>query len=178
MENLLFFSNILLWIFMTIQIFAFFILARLIVSFLRRFQLIGKGVQELSLKTGQKAPLFREWDHQGRLIQLNQNGGKPTLLLFISSSCKICEEEIVPMVPYLIKNMEYRLILVARERLSSRLPDDVHFIQSDEIINNYFANQVPMFVLINEKGYIISLGNVGNFEELNLQINQSVKVAI
>ncbi|MFC4768171.1 TlpA family protein disulfide reductase [Effusibacillus consociatus] len=167
--NLLVWSNILLWIFMIIQLGIIFLLSKLIANFLNRFRLSQGKIEQLKLNIGDRAPLFREWDQNKNLVKLAENNGKNTLLVFTSAGCNICKE-VLPQLPLLSTSFpSLRIIVVSRDlnvELIKTLPPEIHFIGSEEIMENYFIQKVPTVVVIDENGIITELETINTFRHL------------
>ncbi len=177
MSTLLSISNALLWVFMIFQFICFIMLAKLVANFLNRFRISNTSVAPVKLHVGVQAPLFRETDQNGQIVALSETEGKPTLLLFTDDSCSICKQ-LIPTLPTLKEHTDIRIIVIAHERKDAQIkdiPDGVHFLRSDQIIEDYLFPGAPAMILVDHKRYIISNEIVNSSHQLEVFLRHSLK---
>lgn len=167
-------SEILLWTFMIIQMLLVLFLVKLIIEFLSRFRLYEDSELPL-LRTGDKAPLFREKDIEGNNVKLDYYSFEDTLLIFVQNSCDKCKS-IINLLGELQQPSSLRIILASRAEEGSAeysVPNGISLLQSNVIIDNYFIDKFPTAVHIDDKGTIISISEINNKEQFKHLINQT-----
>lgn len=171
MNNALWISNLILWAVVIIQGVLIYFLARMSAEFLQRFRISGKQVERVSLKIGEKAPLFREHNQHGEIVRLSESTNEYSLLLFMSDTCNICDG-IIPRYNELSSLFDLRLFALAKGSLPFTKPvaSDVHLIRSDEIFTNYMIQHVPTLFLINKAGHIEAIESVSSYEQLKIYL--------
>lgn len=159
--NLFNISYIVLWIITIFQMVLILLLCRLVAQFLNKFRLnTGEYIREVpSIKPGMEAPMFRDLDQQGQLFRLSDLIGKQVLLLFIDEKCKKCQDIVCELGSISAKQTGVSFIIISNSTQSpvimTGLKENVIYINSDEVISNYYIRKFPSIVVINSLGIVI-----------------------
>lgn len=114
----------------------------------------------------EKAPDFVLKDLQGRKFRLSENTGKPVLLIFGTTWCPYCRDEI-PRLKDIYANYGKRGLVilniniqeskkkVSRFADSYKLPYRVLLDEKADVAESYGVQGVPTMVLIDKKGMIV-----------------------
>ncbi|MED4572684.1 TlpA family protein disulfide reductase [Brevibacillus agri] len=178
MENIVITSNVLLWVVVFIQMGFLYFLAKMVAEFLNRIRLTNKGVTLNSLRVGSKAPQFREKDQYGTTIKLSEHNGT-TLLLFAQESCGTCKS-LIPELGLIKKlNDSIRILVISKQPFNNTLqiPENVHYIHSAVVFENYLISKVPTVMLVDNDLTIISINDILTIDDLKKVINGEVLIA-
>lgn len=113
-----------------------------------------------------KAPDFVLPDVQGGKFRLNDQRGKPVLLIFGTTWCPSCREEIPHLKDIYARYAEKGLIMVnidiqeSRDKVSRfadkyKLPYRVVLDENGDVAKTYGIRGVPTLILLDEEGRII-----------------------
>ncbi|WP_254613161.1 redoxin domain-containing protein [Brevibacillus sp. HB1.2] len=165
-------SNVLLWVVVFIQMGFLYYLAKMVAEFLNRIRLTNRGVTLNSLRVGSKAPQFREKDQYGNTIKLSEHNGT-TLLVFAQESCGTCKR-IIPELGLIRKLKDnIRILVISKQPLNSTLqiPENVHYIHSAVVFENYLISKVPTVMLVDNDSTLISINDILTIDDLKKVIN-------
>lgn len=179
MEDWLLVSHILLWVLAVIQLVLFFILVKLVVDFLNKFQSIDGSINMKALLVGDTAPDFTEKDQSGLSISISKpEHYSKTFLIFAKSTCSSCHIALEKIIEANVK--QSRLIVVSSTEFykdaSNNMPM-VHFITSNAIINKYHVHQYPQIYVINQLGIIEQITNLTNLDYALKKVNDEPEIA-
>jgi hypothetical protein len=181
METFLLVSNVLLWVFMIAQIGVMVLLARLVAQFLNGFRAVNGRVEPVGLPIGERAPLFRGRDLEGRSVRLADLAGQTTLLLFASPTCGVCHEVAAGLGPILHRFEMRALVVVAKKGGAAdttlSVPAGVPVLLSDEVIDMYRVREFPTAVLVGATGTILLNERISNLTQLSYLLEQGMKRA-
>ena len=177
MENSLLISNFLLWVVILIQSIILVAFIRLVVQFLNRFRISDKQVEVATLSIGGPAPVFRERNQNGVVIELNNQQTEQTLLVFTSDTCGTCKV-VIPELQHTRKHYpNVRVIVVSNPIYYEKgieIPEGIHLIRSDEIMNKYHVHVVPTAFLVDENGTIREIKQVKDHQDVEAMFNMLV----
>jgi len=161
---------VLLWITVIIEAVLIFYLSKFVSTFLKKLRINNQS--ELipdKLKIGEKVPLFREEDQVGRLISLAENSmNNNTLIIFSSSQCVYCHE-VLSNISLISSNFKtLRIIVVGKDELEIKITDDVHYIKSKVIFDNYLVHVTPTILLLDNRNHLINYLDVQHSHGLNI----------
>lgn len=151
-------SEALQWVFIIAEAIVILLLSKLVAEFLNRLRLQDRSVKSTKLTTGSKAPLFKEIDHKGYRVSLQENENKNTMLLFAkypSNSCMNIIDSISKA-----ENLNARILIVTREDedwSGFSIPSYLSLIQSDTIFTKYLIENTPTAVLIDPGNNILGI---------------------
>lgn len=162
-------SILLLWVAFIIQSVFIFYISKFVASFLKNIRVTGSKLSGEEMAIGEKIPMFRELDHLQREVKTNEKSGKFTLLVFASNKCMYCKE-IVSSLLSISRSFNLRIIIVSKEKLDVNRSEELHFIQSKTLFENYKIKSVPTILLVDNKNYLVSNMNVYDSHSLTINL--------
>ncbi|MEJ8548724.1 hypothetical protein [Brevibacillus borstelensis] len=169
MNNGLVISNLLLWVVVFVQTIILFFFIRLVVQFLNRFRVNDKQVTAATLTIGEKAPVFREKDQHGEVVQATEDVEKQTFMLFTNDTCGTCKA-IIPELPHILQDYpDVRVIVVSNPIYYEKgleVPSAIHLVRSNDLINKFLIQIVPTAVLIDHDGIIRAIRQVTSIQDI------------
>ncbi|TRY23344.1 redoxin domain-containing protein [Brevibacillus sp. LEMMJ03] len=169
MNNFLIISNIALWVIVIVQLMIIYFFSKILIEFLNRFRLSGKRLEEATLAVGDKAPLFRERDQVGKVVNLSDNFGKKAVILFLSETCDSCKDIFSNLSIIQLKNPNQKIYVIVSNYSKGKqydIPDQISLIRSDNIVKQYLIKTVPTMVIVDEQGYISYADAVNSHEQI------------
>ncbi|MFZ3591719.1 peroxiredoxin family protein [Bacillus sp. DJP31] len=166
-------SNILLWVFIMVQMVFMFSLTKLVKEFLLRFRVDKNQLQELELKINQEAPLFRMRNHKGQMVKLANHETAYTVLVFASNTCSTCHRVIESLLNSV---SDHRIIIISHDQFDHdhiKTNANIHFIITKDIMENYFVKKVPFIILVNEENKIENISDAANIDILIQEISKA-----
>ncbi|MCM3561169.1 peroxiredoxin family protein [Brevibacillus borstelensis] len=175
--NSLAISNVLLWVVVFVQSIILLFFIRLVVQFLNRFRISDKQVEMASLSIGGSAPFFREKNQQGDIVELNDQQAEQTLLLFTNDHCGTCKAVISELQHARNQYPHVRIIVVANPiyyEKGMEIPEGIHLIRSEEIMQKYQIHIVPTAILVDENRMIRDIKQVKDYRDIESMFNMPV----
>jgi peroxiredoxin len=125
-----------------------------------------RGLGDAKEALGKKAPDFALKDLQGRNFKLSDHKGKPVLLIFGTTWCYYCRDEIPRFKKIYAGYAKKGLVIVnidiqeSRDRVSRfadkyELPYKVLLDETADVAENYGVRGVPTMFLIDKQGMIV-----------------------
>lgn len=174
MEDAWLVSHLALWIFVVLQGLLILVLLRETATLLRRVQAV-RPLAEEGLDIGASAPPFTAETLDGESHTFPQDGYLPSLLVFISPTCRPCQD-LIPAVNeiaveragslrvFLLSTPEREPNLEFARRQSIGVPLLVP--SSGEVMSRYKVAGTPFIYLVDPDWYILSRGFASSKESL------------
>jgi thioredoxin-related protein len=127
---------------------------------------------------GDKAPFFRERNQHGQIVKMPDEQEKNTLMVFTNDMCGTCKH-VVPELDHVKRHYtDLRIIVVSNPiyyEEGLQVPDGVHLIRSDGLMNTYLIHSVPTAMLIDREGIILATQSVSSYENIMDMIGLSAE---
>jgi methylamine dehydrogenase accessory protein MauD len=171
-------SHIVLWVLMILVILTMLALARQVGLLNRRIPAVGAREEGGGPDVGDPAPSFDEVDLTGRRVTLGADG-KRTLLAFISSACRACDE-IAPALRSIAKSDRSTTDVVAvtedspsvaREWVARHRLTEVPLVAGFSRAEEFGSLMTPYAIAVDERGIVRGKGLVNHLEHLGSLIN-------
>jgi methylamine dehydrogenase accessory protein MauD len=172
-------SHIVLWILMILVIITMLALARQIGLLNRRIPPAGAREGRPGPRVGDAAPPLDEVDLLGNRITISHDGS-PTLLVFVSSGCKACEE-IAPALRSLARSDGHSIQLVVASEddpsvlskwaTKNRIPPGLPLIADFTKTAEFGSFPTPYAIAMDGRGIVRAKGVVNHLEHLESLIN-------
>lgn len=170
-------SQVLLWGVIAIQSLIIYALIRQVGVLFERIAPAGALAMNQNLEVGQKAPELSLQTLTSKIITIGgeQTSQKSTLLFFLSPDCPICKT-LLPALTSAIKAESHWLSLVLasdddkknhQSLIKQYNLDDYPYVVSELLGKTYGVAKLPYAVLVDEKGYLASMGIVNSREHLD-----------
>ncbi|MFD1425620.1 methylamine dehydrogenase accessory protein MauD [Kroppenstedtia sanguinis] len=184
MNEVLLYSNILLWLAVLLIGFTLFIIFR---QFGEVYLSTGESIARDGIAIGERAPSLshrKTWNGQPVLSQ----GAKPVLLAFLSPACKVC----IDLIPdwnqavHQHRAIHFRAILVGDRPSSEKilqeqaLEGEVLFDEDQGILGEYRVRVTPFALIMDEGGVVRGKGlcnDTGHIDHL-ISYLESESVAV
>ncbi len=176
MTELLVASQILLWVVFLALSAVVFALARQIGVLHERIAPLGALMVDGGVEVGDAAPRFALTDVLGRPVTIGgrREGGRSTLLLFISPDCPVCKK-LLAVVRWFMRSEGRSLDLVLvgdgdpedhRKLLEAHGLGQVPLVIAPEVGMRFQVGKLPYAILIDDQGIVRSKGLVNSREHL------------
>lgn len=127
---------------------------------------VNRGMGNVGETLLDRAPDFTLKDLQGRIFKLSENRGKPVLLVFGTTWCPYCVEEIPRLKDIFAKyapqgvaivniDIQESQAKVSRFAEKYKLPYRVLIDETAEVAKSYGVQGVPNFTLVDKEGLIV-----------------------
>jgi methylamine dehydrogenase accessory protein MauD len=168
-------SYLALWLIVALLFLGVVVLARQIGLLHRRLVPASARMMNYGPKIGERAPIVTTVDAQGREVSLGVARGKQTLLVFMSATCPSCAE-LAPALKSVWKSERDSVEVVVvslggdektnRNFVTRHKLDDIPYVLSKALGNEYNVLAPPYGVLIDETGVVRSKGVVNHLDHL------------
>lgn len=175
MPLVLMISHVALWVLVLAELVLILALARQVGILLGRMGRSGAEPLPLpqSLKIGTAAPTFEVKTYDGQVFTYQPPRARPLLLLFVRTSCPICQD-IVPGLKTLCRAEDLDLLVVAEgeeiekhDAFAAKLDRyGIPYTVSPELFLLYRTTSVPFAVVIGTTGAVRAKGAVNRLEHL------------
>lgn len=171
-------SHIVLWVLMIFVILTMLALARQVGLLNRRIPAVGAREEGGGPEVGDPAPSFDEVDLSGNRVNLNA-GGRRTLLVFVSSGCKACDE-ISPALRSIAKSdldttdvvaVSQDSPSVARDWVTRHRLTEVPLVAGFSRAEEFGSLMTPYAIAVDEGGIVRGKGLVNHLEHLGSLIS-------
>lgn len=173
MDNVLFISNLILWVFVIGLSFLVLALTRQIGILYERVAPAGALMINKMLETGSIAPTVQVEDmNTGRRLTIGGKRDRAQLLFFLSPDCPVCKA-LLPMLRSVKRaEADWLDVVLASDGEMQAQRDFIEqqdlcgeiYVSSESLGKQYGIAKLPFAVLIDEKGLIASLGLVNSRE--------------
>ena len=177
------FFLILLWIIVLAVCVCLFVLARQIGVIHQRIHPVGALLVNKKISAGDAAPSLEVLTLNNERLHIGEAKSraakKHTLIFFMSPGCSICKSLLPAIKLSEVSEVDWLNILYASDG-----PEYAHkefavkhglspnkYIVSEELGRAFGVNQLPYVVLIDKRGYIVSMGLVNTQEQLESIFN-------
>lgn len=122
-------------------------------------------------------PIFSLPDHLGRTVNLEENAGRPTLLLFTLSTCGICQTIMPHFGDVATQYPNLRIIVIASDERRSEeevqhLPPSISLVRSDALRKEqYMIKYVPVMMLLNRDLRIVAHDRVNSWQDFEKRLS-------
>lgn len=172
MNYILLVSNILLWLFMILQIMTMVYLSKLFNSYIKNTKQQMVQINSRKLQVGEHAPLIRSKDSNGTLFRsLDYRGnGEDLYLLFFSETCGICQEVISNLNQIDSPLNDITLVGITEgitlEKFKSKIHPNFRVVVSKETVDNFQLEQFPALIVIDNEGKIKANQEISSYKHL------------
>jgi len=160
-------------LFLIIEMFFMFKLARIVATFLNKIMFIDDKVQRNYLKVGAVSPELNKKTTKGKKINIYDD--KYQLLLFKSSTCGTCQEISSHLDDFIHKFKENVEFIVIQKEEVSDAEQSIEIISNEEIFNSFLIKRVPTLFIIGPSGSILKISDLSSHEELLYEISFYLK---
>jgi methylamine dehydrogenase accessory protein MauD len=173
-------TYIALWILVALVIVAVAALAKQIGLLHKRIEPVGARIMNVGPSVGETISPFSGTGIRGNPVHIPSSDGRSTAIIFVSSSCPVCEE----LAPALISLAEHektdlRLVLVSfngdeaktRSYAAKHGLENVECIFSPELAHTFSVLMAPYAIIIDRLGVVRNKGLVNNREHLESLLN-------
>ncbi|MGN4944842.1 TlpA family protein disulfide reductase [Bacillus cereus group sp. MYBK104-1] len=127
------------------------------------------------IQKGSAAIPFKIKDQFGHVIQVNAAMENSITILFISASCSTCKQLInaIKYTPELPINKN--LLFISQGKVEDRYleiltQNNISYVYSDKIVEDYNIRKVPRAVLVDKHGVILEINSINSWDDLfNMQ---------
>lgn len=170
-------SQILLWIAVSLLTVLCLALARQVGVLHERVAPAGALSMNETLKVGSKAPLVPVKTIDGKNLKIGKpvEGGRSTLVFFLSPDCPICKTLLPTLRSVLSRESDWvdgilasdgGLESIHRNLRKRNKMGAIPYVLSEELGRAYSVSKLPYAILIDEKGLIASMGMVNSREHI------------
>lgn len=180
MSALLTGSYVALWILVIFLTLALAALARQIGILYRRLTPAGARVMNAGPTIGERIVPFTGRDIYGRSVSLPLANQRPTLLMFLSPGCPMCNE-VIPALKSVAQQEKHRLNIVlasfAGDESSNRSYVEEHglshlpYVFSFDLAHMFTISGAPYALVVDQAGILRTKGLVNNREHLDSLLN-------
>jgi len=173
-------SYLSLWIIVIVLFLVVLTLARQVGLLHGRLRPTGALMANAGPEVGEQAPEINATDLHGQEVSLGSNRGKKTLLVFVSATCRSCDD-LVPAVRSIWKSERAALDLLLvglsgdeianREFIARHKLGNIPYVLSRSLGLAYRVTSPPYSVLIDEQGVVRAKGVVNHIEHLESLLN-------
>lgn len=175
--NILIVSNVILWLVIIAMAIVIFALTRQIGVLYERVAPAGALAMNKVIKTGEKAPELALQTIDARIVNIGgvSEEGKSQLLFWLSPDCPVCKT-LMPALKSAMKDESswLKLILCSdgmesdhKKYIKQQNISDYPYVVSELLGKTYGVSKLPYAVVIDEKGYVVSMGILNSREHLD-----------
>ncbi|MGG1662592.1 MauE/DoxX family redox-associated membrane protein [Brevibacillus sp. NRS-1366] len=147
----------------------FFTMATGLWEMYSRFRIGDKQIKTATLAIGEKAPVFREKDQNGMVVQVTELGEKHTFMLFTNDTCGTCKA-VIPELPHVSNRYPDVAVIVVSNPIyyekGLEVPLGISLVRSDDLMSRFYIQVVPTAVLIDNTGTIVAIKQVSAFQDI------------
>lgn len=137
-------------------------------NFFSKFKVSDGSIEKDKLLIGNQVPFFRKKDQNNQAVVLGEEGTNYKLLIFAQEHCIYCKE-IISKCSKLKELYNLKIIVVSSEPFPLNLMnDDLQFISSRDIFDNYFVTNTPETFLVDEDNYLVLNPKIHHYHGLSL----------
>ena len=175
-------SQIILWIAVLVLVAIVVVLARQIGVLHERIAPAGALAMNAKLSVGDRAPKLRLNSLDGRRVDIGSETEMSTLVFFVSPDCPVCKSPLPIVKSSLRAERSWIKGVLAsdggnaalhRDYISSHDLGAIPYVVSEELGQQYGVSKLPYAALIDQKGYVRSLGMVNTREHIESLFNAS-----
>jgi len=173
-------SYIALWILVALLIVALSALAKQIGLLHRRMAPNGARIMNAGPSIGDTITILNATDIHGKAVRVPSSDALHTALVFVSSSCPVCDE-LAPALRSMAEHEKVGLKIVLasfngdegknREYAAKHALDNLEFVFSPDLAHTFSVLMAPYAVLIDRNGVVRNKGLVNSREQLESLLN-------
>lgn len=170
-------SNLFLWLAIVCMGIVVYALTRQIGVLFERVAPAGALAINQNLKVGDQAPEMALQTIDGKLIQIagTQEDGPSQLIFFASPDCPMCKSLMPAVISAAKHESDWVTLIIASDGMEqdhlgyikTHQIDGFPYVVSELLGKTYGVSKLPYAVLIDEKGFIASIGIVNSREHLD-----------